>query len=201
MHKGELSKMFVGAASRTTVLDSQTIEGVKFGNKVIIEPYAVIYEGCEIGDGSIIGAHAVLRPRTIIGKNTIFGTHSVSEGDNYIGDNTTIHAQCHITKGMRIGNDVFIAPFFIASNTPQITRGHHGSHPDQREYVWKCGFIEDGVRIGVRVTILPGITIGKNSTIYQNCLISKDVEPNSIMKGGKDQIAQKIGVVHIDTVE
>jgi acetyltransferase-like isoleucine patch superfamily enzyme len=187
--------MFSNGNRRTTILDSQELEGVKFGSGVIIEPYAVIYEGCEIGDQSVISSHAVLRPRTIIGKNTIFGTHSVSEGDNQIGNCSTLHAQCHLTKGMSIGDDVFIAPFFIASNTPNITAGHHGTYPGQEQYKWLKGTIQDRVRIGINVSVIPGIRIGHDSVIYQNCLITKDIPPFSIVRGGKDQIGRVIGEV------
>jgi acetyltransferase-like isoleucine patch superfamily enzyme len=159
---------------------------------VKIESNAVIESDCDIGKYSIIGAGAVLRKRTKIGKNTIFGTLSVSEGDNEIGDNTTIHAQCHITKGMHIGNNVFIAPFFIASNTPEITKGHHGTHPEQPQYKRLDGYIEDNVRIGIRVSVVPGIRIGHDSVIDQDCLITKDVPPYSHIRGGKDKIGRPI---------
>ena len=154
-----------------------------------IEPGAVIYEDCTIGDYSIIGANAVLRPRTVIGHHSIFGTLSCSEGDNYIGNYTTVHAQCHITKGVYIGDNVFIAPFFIATNTSDITEGRHGTEPS--DYQWKRTIINDNVRIGANVRMIPGLTIGHDSVIDQDTFITKNVPPYSRVRGGKD----KIGVV------
>jgi acetyltransferase-like isoleucine patch superfamily enzyme len=163
-------------------------------SKIKIEPNAIIYPECEIGDGSIIGAGAVLRPRTKIGKNSIFGTLSVSEGDSIIGSNCTIHSQCHITKGVTIGDDVFIAPFFCASNTPNITKGHHGTHTERETYEWLPTIIEDRVRIGIYVSMIPGCTIGHDSLITQNCLITKDIPPYSIVKArGKNFVGTVIG--------
>ena len=160
-----------------------------------IEPGAVIYSDCTIGKGSIIGANSVLRPFTKIGKYSIFGTLSCSEGYNQIGDNTTIHAQCHITQHVKIGNNCFIAPFFIASNTPNITKGKHGSKPDTIPNVLPT-IIEDGVRIGICVSLIPGITIGHHSLIWQNTLITKNIPPYSIVKGGKDKIGDIVGSTH-----
>ena len=154
-----------------------------------VEPGSIIYPNCQIGDGSIIGANAVLRPYTRIGRNTIFGTLSCSEGHNDIGDYTTIHAQCHITSGVRIGNNVFIAPFFIATNTPVITKGQHGTKPDAT-YSTLPTVIEDNVNIGANVRMIPGLTIGKCSVIDQDCLLTKDVPPYSQIRGGKDKIGR-----------
>ena len=167
-------------------------ENTRIGNNIIIENGAKIYDNCEIGDGSIIGTNSVLRSSTKIGKNSIFGSSSVSEGFNHIGDETTIHAQCHITTGVTVGNHCFIAPFFIASNTPKISDGTHGT---AKKNVGKKieTVIEDYVRIGICVSMTPGHRIGHHSEIYQNCLITKDVLPYSIIKAGKDQVGRVIG--------
>ncbi len=167
-------------------------QNVSIGDDAIIEHGARIYEDCIIGNQSIIGPNAVLRLGTIIGHNTIFGSSSVSEGDNQIGNNTTIHAQCHITSKVKIGNHCFIAPFFIASNTPRISSGTHGTSKKERGEKLST-IIEDYVRIGICVSMTPGHTIGHHSDIYQNCLITKDIPPYSIVKGGKDQIGRVIG--------
>lgn len=167
----------------------------KIHPSVIIEYGAVIYSHCEIGEGSVIGANAVLRPGTVIGENTIFGTGSVSEGDNYIGDNTTIHAQCHITAGMHIGNNVFIAPFFCQANTPKLEQGEdvrYGTKPTKPHKRLE-GLIEDGVVIGVGVIVSPGIRIGKFSKIDMNTYISKDVPAYSHVRSGKEIVGRIIG--------
>jgi UDP-2-acetamido-3-amino-2,3-dideoxy-glucuronate N-acetyltransferase len=152
---------------------------------VRVEHGAVIYPGCNIGEHSVIGANAVLRPNTTIGHHSIFGTLSCSEGDNYIGNYTTIHAQCHITKGVTIGDNCFIAPFFIATNTPDISEGRHGT-----EYVVYKPLptvIQDYVRIGANVRMTPGNVIGHHALIDQDTFITKDVPPYAHVRGGKDK--------------
>ena len=165
---------------------------VEIGEGAVVEDGARIYSNCKIGSNSVIGPNSVLRPNTVIGKNTIFGSCSVSEGKNTIGNNSTIHAQCHITSDVKIGNNCFIAPFFIASNTPQISSGPHGTKKKRRGKRLST-VIEDYVRIGVCVSITPGNKIGHHSEISQNCLITKDIPPHSIVRGGKDQVGKIIG--------
>lgn len=162
-------------------------------SNVRIEKGAVVYEDCMIGEYSVIGANAVLRPRTVIGHHSIFGTLSCSEGDNYIGDYTTVHAQCHITKGVHIGDNCFIAPFFIATNTPEITQGRHGTSIERIEYQPLRTVIEDNVRIGANCRMIPGLTIGEFSLIDQDTFITKDIPPHSHVRGGTDKIGRVIG--------
>ena len=156
-----------------------------------VENGAIIYEDCKIGDHSIIGANAVLRPRTIIGHHSIFGTLSCSEGQNDIGNHTTIHAQCHITQGVHIGDNVFIAPFFIATNTPIITADEHGSMTS-KPYKIKHTYIEDNVRIGANVRMIPGLRIGHHALIDQDTFLTKDVPACARVRGGKDKIGSVI---------
>ncbi len=166
---------------------------VKIGDNCKIEDGAKIYEECIIGNNCIIGANAVLRPKTKIGNYSIFGTLSCSEGDNSIGDYTTIHAQCHITKGLQIGNNVFIGPCFVSTNTRDITTGKHGVAPTN--YKILKGVIEDDVRIGANVRMIPGVKIGAFSLIDQDTLITKDIPPHSHVRGGKDKVGRIIGQV------
>lgn len=165
--------------------------GAKIGDGSRIEDGARIYGDCVIGHGCIIGPNAVLRPDTRIGSHSIFGTLSCSEGGNSIGDYTTIHAQCHVTKGLRIGSNVFIGPLFVSTNTPLITEGRHGTAPVDFDLLESE--IGDNVRIGANVRLIPGRRIGAFSIIDQDTLITKDVPPHSHLRGGKDKVGVVIG--------
>lgn len=168
--------------------------GVKVGDNARIEDGSRIYDGCEVGRNSIIGPNAVLRPYTRLGEHTIFGTLSCCEGKSTIGDFTTIHAQCHITQGVTIGNNVFIAPFFIATNTPSITQGKHGTAKSESP-ILRPTVIEEGVRMGASVRMTPGRKVGAYSLIDQDTLITKDIPPHSHVRAGKDKIGIIIGQV------
>ena len=191
--------MVLGPITERRVFESDFVDkksNIKIGKDTILEYGVVIYDNCEIGQNSLIGTNAVLRPGTKIGDHSIFGSLSMSEGDCKIGSWTTIHAQCHITQGVEIGDRVFIAPFFIASNTPFIGKtGSKFGFPNTTNMPRKPTKIEDGVRMGVCVSLAPGITIGKDSIIDQNCLITKDIPPGSHVRASKEIIGRKIGDV------
>ena len=146
-------------------------KNVKLGHGVIIE------EGCEIGDNTYIGNYTVLRPKTKIGKDCVIGHLTVFEGDSVIEDRVLIHAQCHITKGVLIEEDVFIAPFFCGANTRRIKHG--------RKYELKIipYIIRRAVRIGIGVLVLPGVVIGENAQIGVGSIVTKHVPPREIWLG------------------
>lgn len=169
-------------------------DDVEIGDNVKIEHGAKIYEGCIIGSNSIIGANAVLRPNTQIGEHSIFGSLSVCVGDTRIGDWTTIHDNCHVTSGMTIGNSVFIAPMFTSANTPKMSKGKFG-YPNTTHDPRNPPIIEDGVRIGERVSLAPGVRIGKYSLIDMECLITKDIPPYSHVRADKSIVGRVIGKI------
>lgn len=150
---------------------------VKFGKDVRLGYGTVIEGGCVIKDNVFIGHHVVLRPNTTIGDNSVIGHLTVFEGDTIIGDRVLIHAQCHITKGVIIEDDVFIAPFFCGANTPRIVHGRN--YP----LVLKPYKIKRAARIGITVTVLPGITIGENSLIGAGSVVTHNVPDGEIWFG------------------
>jgi len=166
---------------------------VKIGNNVRIEDGVIIYEDCKIGNDSIIAANCVLRPKTRVGHHTILGPLIDSDGECSIGNYTTIHAHSQIAYKSIIGNCCFIGSYFMSSNTREITDGKHGTAKDKKNPKILVAEIEDYVRIGIRVTMIPGLKIGHHSLIYQNCLITNNIPPYSIVKAGKDQVGRVIG--------
>lgn len=85
----------------------------KIGNKVIIEPFACIYDDVEIGDGTWIGANAVIMSGARIGRNCkIFPGAVISAipqdlkfiGEKTfveIGNNTTIRECVTVNRGTK----------------------------------------------------------------------------------------------------
>jgi len=157
---------------------------IKIGKNTKLEPGVVIYDNCEIGENCIIGTSAVLKSNTTIGDHTIFGTLSTTEGNVIIGSWTTIHSQCHITWGMKIGSNVFIAPFFYSANTPKISSGKFG-YPNTTDDPRDPPSIDNGVRIGENVGLAPGVNVGENSLIDMCCLITKNIPSNSHVRADK----------------
>lgn len=150
---------------------------VVFGENVRLGHYVVIEEDCEIGDNCFIGNFVVIRPGVKLGNHCVIGHGTVFEGDCQVGDRVLIHAQCHITKGVIIEDDVFIAPMFVGANTPRIVHGRN--YP----LILKPYRIKRAARIGIGVTILPGVVIGKNALVGAGSVVTKDVPDRTIVMG------------------
>lgn len=176
-------------------------KNVKLGRNVKILPYAYIGDNCEIGGNTIIqygafiehdctignncrvGTHAVLRRGTNIGDFSVFGSLSASEGNNSIGNHVTIHTQCHITEGIVIEDRVFIAPEFVGANTMRISHGRKNV-----PLVKEAPYIKFGAGIGVNVTILPKVTIGREALIGAGAVVTKDVPDFAIAFGAPAKV-------------
>ncbi len=50
--------------------------------------------------------------------------------------------------------------------------------------------IEDDVWIGSRVTILPGVTIGRGSVVGAAAVVTKDVPPYSVVAGNPAKVVK-----------
>ena len=131
-----------------------------------------------IGKESTIGRGTVLRDDIIIGHNCRIGDLCVLEGSTIIGDYVDIESQCHITKHSRIGNHVFIAPFFLSTNDKRMAYLREGHGKNLKGVV-----IEDSVRIAGHVMTLPGVTIGEGAIVGSYSLVAEDVEPYTLVYG------------------
>lgn len=108
----------------------------------------------------------------------------IGNGDNRkLGCNSGLGSHAYIGKYTTIGNDVMMGP-----NVTIITRNHRFDNTDtpmrlQGFEEYKPVVIEDDVWIGQQVIILPGIHIGKGSIIGAGSVVTKNVEPYSIVGG------------------
>ncbi len=68
--------------------------------------------------------------------------------------------------GVRIGKNCFVGHFFCTTNDKNPI-------PNNPNFKLEKTIIEDNVSIGSNVTILPGLTIGKNSVIGAGSVVTK----------------------------
>jgi len=105
---------------------------------------------------------------------------NVSVGDNcYIGTGAQFYPW---NAAITIGSNVL-----IAAGVRMITRKHgfsNLSHPMARQgYTNAPIVVEDDVWIGFGAVILPGVTIGRGSIVGSNAVVTRDVEPYTIVGG------------------
>ena len=127
--------------------------------------------------------------------SNIFSFDNISVGRSTYGI-ITVYRWGSAGEGLHIGN--FCS---IASGVKFILGGNH--HTDTIstypfEYYYDGGknvavskgpiIVEDDVWIGSDVSILSGITIGKGSVIAASSVVTKDVEPYSIIGGNPSRV-------------
>jgi acetyltransferase-like isoleucine patch superfamily enzyme len=110
-----------------------------------------------------------------------------------IGNNVSINSDCHIGAI----NEIIIEDGVLIASKVYITDHYHGEitseainlMPSDRKLFSKGSVkIEKNVWIGEGVVILPNITIGENSIIGANAVVTKSIPKNSIVGGNPGKI-------------
>jgi acetyltransferase-like isoleucine patch superfamily enzyme len=165
----------------SVVIEPFSLVRAKFvGEYVKISTCVRIEQECVIQRRTFIGHGVVMRPYTYIAQDCVIGHHVVFEGRCAVGNGTLIQAQSNITRGVSIGEKVFIGMMFCGGNDNEII---HKREKYYGEFVPQPYVIEDYARIGFRVDVLPGVVIGKNSFVAAGSLVTKDVPENARVKG------------------
>jgi acetyltransferase-like isoleucine patch superfamily enzyme len=103
---------------------------------------------------------------------------------NNVGFNSDIHIGC-INK-IDIGNNVLLASrIYISDHSHgEVNVDALKLPPNERNLISKGAvIIEDNVWIGEGACILPNVTIGKNSIIGANAVVTKSFPANSVIAG------------------
>lgn len=107
-----------------------------------------------------------------------------------IGDFSGIGRNSIISGGVKIGEHVMMGPEVLI-----YTQNHDFSRTDipMDQQGWSDELpvvIEDDVWIGSRVTILPGVLIGKGCVIGASAVVTKSVPPYSVVAGNPSKIVK-----------
>lgn len=143
-------------------------EGVKIGDN------CVIYRGGVLHDHTFIGDLASIREYVELGEKSVVGRNAILENNTKIGNSVTIQTGSYITAYMVIEDNVFIGPCCSTSNDKYMRSGGIGL---------KGPIIKYGAKIGNNATLLPGITLGKESIVGAGTVVVHDVPDYKTVMG------------------
>ncbi len=112
-----------------------------------------------------------------------------------IGDNVSIQDDCHIGAINRIyiGDNVLIASkVYISDHSHGKVNSKDIELSPMRRNLYSKGDVNilNNVWIGENVSILPGVTIGHNTIVGANSVVTKSIESNCVVAGNPARIVK-----------
>jgi len=135
-----------------------------------------VEEDVSIGQGTKIWINAQVRSGAKIGKDCVISKDTFIDSQVIIGDNCKIQNGVSIYNGVKIDNEVFIGPNVTFTND-KIPRAFN------RNWSIVNTYVKNGASIGANATLVCGIVIGEYAMIAAGSVVTKDVEPYSLVMG------------------
>jgi acetyltransferase-like isoleucine patch superfamily enzyme len=138
-----------------------------------------------MGDNFETGQGVSIREDNTIGHNVSIGTNAVLEFGNRIGNKVRIHSGCFLEM-VTVEDNVFIGPNVVFTDDP---------HPMKCPRYKEClggATVKELARIGANSTILPGVTIGRNSLVGAGSVVAKDVPNNAVVVGNPARVIKTV---------
>ncbi len=154
-------------------------------------PRVFLYSGSKISIGKNIRIRTSPISNLIgLNRRSIIATHD-KNAEIIIGDNCGFSAIVIGAKeSIRIGNEVM-----AGANVLITDFDWHAINPGERRHgipESRPITIEDNVFIGYSSTILKGVSIGKNSVIGANSVVTKDIPSNVIAAGNPCKVIKTL---------
>lgn len=149
------------AMGDNTVIDDQVLlcaRGADEGLSFTLGEDVLITRGCIV---------QVKRGQLKVGSRVVIGSYSVISG----------------CSGVEIGSHVMTGPQCYLGGSRHGTALDAGPMIDQDTYTLGPVILEDDVWLGAGVRVLDGVRIGKGAVVAAGAVVTKDVEPNTIVAG------------------
>ena len=153
---------------------SRIAPDVQLGEGVQIHDLVNLY-GCSIGDGSRVGPFVEIQRNAAIGKRCKISSHS------FICEGVTIEDECFIGHHVVFVNDRYPAAVTDAGELQEPADWH---------------VVETRVcrraSVGSGAVVLGGVTIGEGALVGAGSVLTKDVEPYSVVAGNPAQLLRRL---------
>ena len=141
-----------------------------------IHPSAIVSERSLIGEGTKIWVNVHIREDSIIGRDCIIGKDCYIDQGVRIGSGVKIQNGVSVFRGVSIEDDVFVGPNVVFTND-RVPRAFN------TEWAVTPTFVRQGASLGANSTVICGVTIGEYAIIGAGSVVTRDVEPFSLVAG------------------
>jgi len=152
------------------------------GKGAYIADYAIIESPAYIGEGAVVGAYCQVRNGSIL-ENGAQIQRYVDLKNSYIGENSHVHSG--FVGDSVIDADVRVGAGFISANKRLDRANIYSEVKGERTDTGRTRLgvmIGEGVKVGIRVSSMPGSIVGPHSNVYPNITIKGSFEGGSEVK-------------------
>ena len=156
---------------------------VVIGDDAHIRSGSIIYQGVSIGKNFQSGHSVIIREENVIGEDVKIWSHSVIDYGCKIGHRVRIHNLVYVAQGTVIEDDVFLAPGVMIANDRYPVQTDPGA--------WEPVVIRKGAKVGINVTLMPGVEIGEGALIGGGSVVLKDVPSGTVVVGNPARVIKR----------
>ncbi|HEY3822311.1 MAG TPA: acyltransferase [Polyangiaceae bacterium] len=166
---------------------------------------------CRIGVQAISGllpANTLNRVRTValralgvrVARTALFAGPVRITGSGSVHEMLSIGPGCHITGPLHIDLTAPVtigARVYMGYDVMLITADHDVGDPAQRcgPRVFRPIHVGDGVWLGSRVVVLPGVRIGRGAVVAAGAVVVRDVPPYAMVGGVPAKVLRDLAAV------
>ncbi len=164
-------------AANSATTSEQELPPLTVGDGAIVGTGAVLYRGAAIEGKVLLADLCTVRENVTIGRGTIVGRGVTVENFCTIGRYCKLESECYLTAYSTLEDRVFVAPGVVTSNDNFVGR------TAERFKHFKGVTVRRGGRIGAGTVLLPGIVVGEDALVAAGSVVTRDVEPRTIVRG------------------
>jgi acetyltransferase-like isoleucine patch superfamily enzyme len=149
---------------------------LSIGAEARLRSGTVIYGGATAGARLQTGHNVIVREEVRLGDDVSIWSNTVVDYGCVIGDRVKIHSNCYVAQFTELEDDVFMAPGVTIANDlypGSLDSGEAMAGP----------LIRQGAQIGVNVTLLPYITVGRGAIIGAGAVVTRDIPDGMLAYG------------------
>jgi acetyltransferase-like isoleucine patch superfamily enzyme len=148
--------------------------GIGVGSNILIPQHASL----SFGDGCYIGRYVELGPIGYIkvGNDSSLQDRCILLGDVIIGRYCSLAPNIYISSGRHYFD---LKPSWLIKDQDKLV----ASDKQLSDSHSKPVIVEDDCWLGINVVVMSGVTIGKGAVVGANSVVTKDVEPYTVVAG------------------